>query len=109
MNRRTRWIGGAATAAILAGGAGVAIAASNDDAESPLTGTTLERATEAALQHTGGGTVLETETGDDGAAYEVEIRTPDGEVVEVHLDHNFKVTGDEADDDGSGDDESGDD
>ncbi|MGH8829126.1 MAG: PepSY domain-containing protein [Jiangellaceae bacterium] len=105
MKRRTMWIGGAAAAAIIAGGAGATFAASNsNDGESPLTGTTLERASEAALDHVGGGTVLETETGDGGAAYEVEIRTPDGRQVEVHLDEHFTVTGDEADDDGPNDD-----
>ena len=36
--------------------------------DAPLTGAALERATEAALAHTGGGTVTETEVGDDGAA-----------------------------------------
>jgi uncharacterized membrane protein YkoI len=106
MKRRTMWIGGAAAAAIIAGGAGATFAASNgDDGESPLTGTTLERASQAALDHVGGGTVLETETGDGGAAYEVEVRAPDGQQVEVHLDEHFKVTGDAADDDGPGDDD----
>lgn len=64
----------------------------------PLTGSVLERATQAALAHTGGGTVTETEAGDDGAAYGVEIRKPDGRHVEVNLDGNFTVTGEEADD-----------
>ena len=89
--------------------AGIGIAASGDD-EQPLTGSNLEQATDAALAHTGGGTVVETETGDDGAAYSVEIQMDDGSQVEVNLDSNFQVIGDEADDDGSGDDEgSGDD
>jgi len=57
----------------------------------------------AALEHTGGGTVVETEAGDDGAAYGVEIRLEDGRVVEVNLDQDFNVIGDEADDDGAND------
>jgi uncharacterized membrane protein YkoI len=69
-----------------------------DGPEAPLTGTKLERATQAALAHTGGGTVTETESGDDGAAYSVEIRRPDGRNVEIQLDDNFKVIGEEADD-----------
>jgi hypothetical protein len=88
--------------------AGFAIAAGGD--EQPLTGSNLERATAAALEYTGGGTVVETESGDDGAAYSVGIRLDDGSEVEVNLDENFDVIGEEADDDGSGDEEeSGDD
>jgi hypothetical protein len=83
--------------------AGFAIAASGG--EEPLTGTNLEKATRAALAHTGGGTVTETETGDDGAAYSVEVRLDNGAQVEVNLDENFQVIGQEADDDGAGDDE----
>jgi uncharacterized membrane protein YkoI len=82
----------------------VAIATGGDDR--PLTGSALEKATASALQHTGGGTVIETEAGDDGAAYEVEIRLDDGRVVEIGLDANFHVIGQEGDDDGSADAES---
>lgn len=97
---------GVATAA----GVGVAVASPppgvvsepDDDAgpDTPLSGTALERAVRAALDHVGGGTVTETETGDDGAAHAVEIRTPDGRHVEVELDGAFAVVGVEADDDG---------
>jgi uncharacterized membrane protein YkoI len=82
--------------------AGIAIAAGGDD-EQPLTGSTLERATAAALAHTGGGTVTETEVGDDGAAYEVEVRLANGRQVEVSLDESFDVVGTERDDDGPND------
>ena len=85
--------------------AGIAIAAGVGGDEAPLTGSALDRATAAALAHTGGGTVVETEVGDDGAAYGVEIRRGDGSVVEVNLDAGFNVIGQAADDDGSGDDE----
>jgi hypothetical protein len=102
MDRKARWIGGGALAvALIGGGTGVAIATGGDDR--PLTGSALEKATAAALQHTGGGTVIETEAGDDGAGYGVEIRLPDGRVVEVGLDANFEVIGQESDDDGSAD------
>jgi hypothetical protein len=84
--------------------AGFAIAAAGGD-EQPLTGSTLEKAKAAALAHTGGGTVTETETGDDGAAYSVEVQTADGRQVEVNLNSNFEVIGSAADDDGPGDDE----
>ncbi|MFC5994864.1 PepSY domain-containing protein [Pseudonocardia hispaniensis] len=117
--RKLIWIGGAALAAAAAvavgagaaaalpgatpGAAAVSVAAAQDTdgpetPDVPLTGSDLERATKAALAHTGGGTVTETETGDDAAAYGVEIRTPDGRHVEVNLDRDFAVTGQEADD-----------
>ena len=105
MDRKTRWIGGGALAfALIGGGTGVAVAAGGDDR--PLTGSASEKATAAALQHTGGGTVIETEAGDDGAAYVVEIRLDDGRVVEIDLDANFQVIGQESDDHGSADAES---
>jgi hypothetical protein len=102
MDVRQRWIVGGATALVLVGGgAGLAIANAGDD-DRPLTGSDLDRATAAALAHTGGGSVIETEVGDDGAAYGVEIRLDDGSVVEVALDRGFQVIGDSVDDDGAG-------
>ena len=103
MQQRTKVaIAGGAVAAVLAIGTGVGIAASGDD-DRPLTGGDLERATEAALAHTGGGTVIETEVGDDGAAYGVEVRLAGGRVVEVSLNPDFEVIGSTADDDARGD------
>lgn len=97
---RARLIAGAAlAAALVGGGAAIAIGASGGD-DAPLTGSDLHRATAAALEHAGGGTVIETEVGDDGSAYGVEIRLDDGTVVEVNLDRSFEVIGTEADDDG---------
>ena len=101
--KRTRWIvGGALVAALIGGGTAIAVGTVGDD-DQQLTGPDLERATAAALAHTGGGTVIETEVGDDGAAYGVEIRLRDGSVVEVSLDEDFRVLGEETDDDGPGD------
>ncbi|MGH2689149.1 MAG: PepSY domain-containing protein [Actinomycetota bacterium] len=92
-------IAGAAVAAVALSGTGAVVAGSADD--QPLTGSTLEKATDAALKHTGGGTVTETEMDDGG--YEVEIRRDDGSQVEVNLDTDFNVTGEEADSDADGD------
>jgi hypothetical protein len=104
MDRKTRWIAGGALAIVLiAAGTAIAVATGAGDDDQPLSGSNLERATTAALEHTGGGTVIETEAGDDGAAYGVEIRLEDGSVVEVSLDENFNVIGEEADDDGGTD------
>ena len=103
MDRRKRWIVGGTLAVVVVGGTtGFAIANAGDD-DRPLTGSALDQASAAALAYTGGGTVIESEVGDDGAAYGVEVRRDDGSVVEVSLDANFHVLGDETDDDGAGD------
>ena len=109
MNRRTTWIAAGALALLIAAAAVGMTLAQGGDTDEPLSGTNLDRATKAALEHTGGGTVIETEVGDDGAAYGVEVQLDDGSVVEVQLDENFQVTGDEADDDGAADDGDADD
>ena len=98
-----RILGGALVIGMVAGGAGLAIAAGGDgDHDRPLTGSDLEHATKAALEHTGGGVVIDSEVGDDGAAYSVEIRLDDGRVVEVNLDERFQVTDAQSDEDGAG-------
>ena len=104
--RKIGWIAGGTLAAMLVGGAAIATA-TGDDNDRSLSGSALQRATEAALAHTGGGTVIETEIGDDGAAFGVEIRLDDGRVVEVNLDEEFSVVGEEGDDDGPMDQEDG--
>ena len=108
-----RYIVGGIAAVVVAAVAiagGVAVAGNGDD--EPLTGETLTKAVAAALAHTGPGEVTETEIGDGDAAYEVEIRLPDGSQVEVELDANFEVIGSEPDDEGAegeDDDDDGDD
>lgn len=99
MSKRKLIVAVVAVLALLGAGTGVVLASGGDD-DKPLAGTALDQATSAALQHVGGGTVVETEVGDDGAAYGVEIRKDDGSVVEVNLDENFKVIGAEPDEDG---------
>ena len=81
---------------------GIAAAAAGGDTDQELTGATRDRAVAAALAATGGGTVLETEAGDDGAAYGVEVRLADGRQVEVNLDEAFRVVGQEPDEDKPG-------
>jgi uncharacterized membrane protein YkoI len=82
---------------IAAAAATVSVATGSDD--QPLEGSDLDRATAAALAHTGGGTVVDSELGDDGASYEVEVRLDDGSVIEVQLDDRFQVAGSTPDDD----------
>jgi hypothetical protein len=110
MEKRTKLIVGAVAAvAVIGVGAGVGVAAGGD-LDKPLRGSDYDRATTAALEHVGEGTVVETEVGDDAASYEVEIRLDDGTQVEVQLDDSFEVMASESDDDGAGDvEETGDD
>jgi uncharacterized membrane protein YkoI len=97
MPRRTRWIAAAGLVVAVAGGTAAAAVGGDNDQE--LTGATRDRVVAAALAATGGGTVLETEAGDDGAAYGVEVRLDDGRQVEVNLDETFKVVNQEPDED----------
>ncbi len=99
MKKSTRWtISGAAALAVLGGGSGIALAAGDDGPDVSLTGDALERASDAALAHTGGGEVTDTEAGDEEGAYEVEVTLEDGSEVDVHLGEDFAVLGDERDD-----------
>lgn len=89
--------------ALVAAAAGVGIAGAvaagqGDDNEQPIRGDALVHATEAALAHTGGGTVTETEVGDEDSLYEVEVTLESGRQVDVQLDENFEVVSADPDD-----------
>jgi uncharacterized membrane protein YkoI len=103
MTRRLKGALIAATVAVLAGaGAGIAVATSDDDAtDKPITGHARDRAGAAALEHAGAGRVTATEVGDEEGYYEVEVTLDDGSQVDVHLDRDFNVLGDERDGDES--------
>ena len=109
----------AAVAALAIGGAAIASAAGGGDStpQQPATaaepaaeneggseapdqaigGSALDKASAAALQHTGGGQVTETEVGDEESYYEVEVSRDDGSQVDVQLDRSFQVVGGEVD------------
>jgi uncharacterized membrane protein YkoI len=106
MRTRTKLVAAGGAVTVVLAGAGVATATSlaDDDAtDTPITGDALERASEAALAHTGEGEVTETEVRDEEGYYEVEVTLDDGSQVDVHLDEDFTVLGTEGD--GAGDDE----
>jgi len=111
MRRRTKISIGTAAAAVIIGiGAGGVAAAADtggdDSADVPLTGTDLQRASEAALAETGGGEVVDSEVEGDENGYEVEVNLDDGRQIEVQLDESFAVVGsseNEEGDDGDGD------
>lgn len=101
MTRRTSkkavvLVGAAAVLAL--SGAGVAVAAGDDDgSDTPITGADLQRASEAALAETGGGRVSETEVGDEESKYEVEVTLDNGDQVDVQIDADFQVVGTKTD------------
>ena len=105
-NRTKLLVTGAAVVALSAAGTGAALSSNHDDddgADVPITGMELERASAAALESTGGGTVTETEVGDEESYYEVEVTQADGTQVDVQLDEQFNVVDVTPDDDGAGD------
>jgi uncharacterized membrane protein YkoI len=85
-------IAGATVIAAAAAGTGIAVASSGgDDHDVPITGDALDRASAAALAHTGGGRVTGTEVGDEESYYEVEVTLDNGAQVDVQLDKSFAV------------------
>ena len=113
MRKRVAVIGGgAALAAALVGG-GVAAAGgfeSGEDGGHDYTQEQADRAEQAALEATGGGTATEVERDDeDGATWEVEVTKPDGSTVDVRLDASYAVVVIEGDPDSEPEDEDGDD
>jgi Rieske Fe-S protein len=104
INARTLVIAAAVAMLVTLGGAGIAYAAGGDS-EERVTGPDAEKAKSAAIAAVGGGTVSEVER-DDGngtGVFEVEVKREDGSQVEVHLDGDLKVVGQEADEDGPND------
>ena len=92
---RTRTlVAGVALATALAATGGIAVATSGDDGPTShqYTPDQADRAKEAALAATGGGTANSVETdSENGATYEVEVTKPDGTTVDVRLDDAYQV------------------
>jgi len=104
INVRTLVIAAAVAMLLAFGGAGIAYA-NGGDSEEQVTGPEVEKAKSAAIAAVGGGTVTEVER-DDGngtAAFEVEVTRDDGSQLEVHLDGDYNVVGQEVDEDGPND------
>ena len=91
---------------VVLGGAGAALAGGGDDdaSDRPIEGPALEQASDAALAETGGGTVTETEQGDEESLYEVEVTLDNGDQVDVQLDEDFQVVGTKTESGGETDD-----
>lgn len=76
-----------------------AVASSGDDTDTdtPISEPELARASEAALNHVGEGTVTGSEVGDEESYYEIEVTLENGHQVDVQLDKKFSVVSTEAD------------
>jgi uncharacterized membrane protein YkoI len=97
----TTFVIAAAVAMLVALGAGIAYA-NRAGSEEQLTGLDAEKAKSAAIAAVGGGTVTEVERDDDGygpGVFEVEVTRDDGTQVEVHLDGDYNVVSQQADED----------
>ncbi|QHC67745.1 hypothetical protein GSU68_15010 [Rathayibacter sp. VKM Ac-2759] len=102
MQKKTKIIAGIAGVIVLVGaGTGIAYAATDGfEGSDRLTGSDLDRASEAAIAEIGGGTVTSAERDDDGGTgYELELRGDDGIEYDVRLDDSFGVIVVDADDD----------
>lgn len=98
--KKSLLIAGGLAGVLVLGGGGVALASGLDDGVSAQT---RDRAQAAALTETGGGTVTEVDTLDDGlVGYEVEVVLPDGREAKVLLDGDHAVTSSRVDDDSRG-------
>ena len=107
MERRKKIaIAGVSVLAAGAGAVGIA-AAGGGDSEAPIPEAQLDRASKAALEETGGGTVTDTEAGDEESYYEVEVTLEDGSQTDVQLNRNFEAVASETD--AAGEDEGTDD
>jgi uncharacterized membrane protein YkoI len=105
INVRTLVIAAAVVAMLVAlGGAGIAYA-NGTDSEEQLTGPEADKAKSAAIAAVGGGTLTEVERddGDGTGVYEVEVTREDGSQLEVYLDGDYNVVGQQADEDGPND------
>ena len=89
----------AAVAALAVGGGVWATAAA---ADTDVPGADRDRVGAAAVRAVGGGEVLDVESSDDqGEAYEVQVRKPDGAEVDVVLGKDLEPIGQQSGTDGS--------
>ena len=105
-SKKSLLIAGGVVGVLVLGGGGVAVASTLDDR---VGGAANDRAQEAALAETGGGTVTDVDRLDDGLpGYEVDVVLPDGRESTVLLGDDFSVSSSRIDDDSAGrDDRSG--
>jgi hypothetical protein len=105
VNRPVKIVVGTAAAAVIlgvaaAGVAGAADVGSDDGPDVAISGSDLERASDAALAETGEGEVVDSEVEDEENGYEVEVNLDDGRQVEIELDADFAVVSSDENEEG---------
>ena len=116
MKKKFAIIGSAAAAGVLLIGGVTAVNAAGGPSltgderdDQPLTGDTLSKAEDAAIDAAGGGKVTDSEHSDDrGVAYEIEVAMSNGDEVDVDLDSDYKVVSKDLDKSDGPDDEADD-
>lgn len=63
------------------------------NAERPVAGPNGSAVRRAAVKAARGGRAIQVETGDEGTAYSVEVRRPDGRIVQILLDRRLRRVG----------------
>jgi uncharacterized membrane protein YkoI len=97
-SKKSLLIAGGVVGVLVLGGGGVAVASTLGDDR--VGGAANDRAQEAALAETGGGTVTDVDRLDDGLpGYEVDVVLPDGRESTVMLGDDFSVSSSRIDDD----------
>ena len=86
-----RWVIVGIGSVVITGAVG-AIAFASNDSEAGVTGRQADRALHAALEATQGGTANAVERdSENGGYWEVEVRKPNGVLVDVRLNRDYSV------------------
>ena len=87
-----RWVIAGIGSVVITTAVGGAIAFASSDSEGGATGRQADRAIHAALQATRGGTANAVERdSENGGYWEVEVRKPNGALVDVRLNRDYSV------------------
>lgn len=87
-----KWVIAGIGSVLITAAVGGAIAFASSDSEGGVTGRQADRAIHAALEATRGGTANGVERdSENGGYWEVEVRKPNGAVVDVRLNRDYSV------------------
>ena len=87
-----RWVIAGIGSVVITAAVGGAIAFASNDSEGAVSGREAHRAIGAALEATRGGTAEAVERDpENGGYWEVEVRKPDGAIVDVRLNEDYSV------------------
>ena len=87
-----RWVITGIGSVVITAAVGGAIAVASNDSEGGVTGRQADRAIHAALEATRGGTANAVERdSENGGYWEVEVRKPNGALVDVRLNRDYSV------------------